>query len=161
MEEKKSWLESDNLSEKEKATLFVEEAKVIQGVINRMATNSFLVKGWTITLIVGVLVLKPEGRQYLLASLLPLFGFWWLDAFFLRQERLFRQLYNHQIVKRTISFDGLFSLDTCPFLRSVPGVFNTMFSPTLLTFYLIILLLIVIGYFITFPVTIPIYWRCC
>lgn len=161
MEKKESWLESVNLSEKEKTTLFVEEAKVIQGVINRMANNSFLVKGWTITLIVGVFVLKPEGRHYLFASLLPVLGFWWLDAFFLRQERLFRELYNHQIVKRTNSFDGLFSLDTSPFFSRVPGVFNTMGSSTLRTFYLIILLLIIIGCFIMFPVTMLTCWRCC
>ena len=151
MSEQESWVDSEGISEKEKATLFIEEAKLIQNVINRMATNAFLVKGWAITLIVGVFVLKPEGHRFLIASLLPAIGFWWLDAFFLHQEKLFRELYNHQIIRRRTSFDNLFSLDTTPFRHVVPDICKVMFSPTLRTFYLIIIVLILICFWMTTP----------
>lgn len=37
-----------------------KEIDLIQGVINRMAQNSFLLKGWTITIIVAVLALTKD-----------------------------------------------------------------------------------------------------
>jgi len=36
----------------------IKELEIIQGIINRMAYNSFIIKGWTITLVVATLLLK-------------------------------------------------------------------------------------------------------
>ena len=38
-----------------------KEIDLIQACINRMAQNSFMVKGWAITLIAVVLALLPES----------------------------------------------------------------------------------------------------
>lgn len=138
----KPWLDKDKISEKEIVTLFIEEAKIIQNIINRMANNSFLVKGWTITLVVGVFILKPEGQRFLFASLLPTIGFWLLDAFFLHQEKLYREIYINRIETRLEYSDDLFSLDTRPFKDKVSGILSVMFSTTLIIFYLMIILLI-------------------
>lgn len=51
----------------------IEEAKIrylemIQGIINRMAGNSFALKGWAVTLISGIFVLagKDTDKMYFL-----------------------------------------------------------------------------------------------
>ena len=65
---------------------FVEELKIIQDIIKRMALNSFLIKGWAITLVVATLLLKGNKYQVLIAFI-PLLVFWFLDAYFLWQEK--------------------------------------------------------------------------
>lgn len=43
---------------------------MIQGVINRMASNSFALKGWAVTLVVGIFVLagKDADKRYFSGS---------------------------------------------------------------------------------------------
>ena len=70
--------------------------ELIQGVITRMAGNSFLLKGWTVTIAAALFALaaaKSDQRLAILA-LFPTLSFWGLDAYYLRQEKLFRKLYD-------------------------------------------------------------------
>jgi hypothetical protein len=78
------------MTEKTLEDYLFEELKLVQGVINRMGSNSFLIKGWAITLIVATLLLKGNNYQFFIAFL-PLFMFWYLDAYFLRLEPLRRE----------------------------------------------------------------------
>ena len=88
----------------------------IQGVINRLATASFRVKGWAVVLASALFVLMKEGLGGLApVSLVPVLIFWGLDGYFLWQERLFRGLYDHVRVLEEVSIDysmdvGAFSL---------------------------------------------------
>ena len=65
--------------------LLIEEVKLVQDIIKRMATNSFNVKTWAITLIVATLLFKGNDK-HLFIAFIPLFAFWYLDAYYLRQE---------------------------------------------------------------------------
>lgn len=81
---------------KDRAKILIEELKILQGVINRMAQNSLECKKWTLALAVGVLSLKIEAISHLyglcvLGVLLACF--YLLDAYYLTQERLFREQY--------------------------------------------------------------------
>ena len=88
------------MSEKEQIEkFFIEELKIIQDIIKRMAFNSFMLKGWAVTLIVATLLLKGDKYQVLIAFI-PLVIFWFLDAYFLQQERLYRELYKWVVVNR-------------------------------------------------------------
>ena len=72
----------------------LKHLEFIQGVINRMANTSFLLRGWSITVIAALFALSTKERELSL-SVLALFlttVFWFLDAFFLWQERLYREL---------------------------------------------------------------------
>ncbi|MBQ5557444.1 MAG: hypothetical protein IIT36_02425 [Aeriscardovia sp.] len=73
----------------------INHLKFVQGVINRMANNSFMLKGWTVTLVVGIFVFAEKDTElYFLVAYIPVIVFWLLDAYYLLQERLYRSLYN-------------------------------------------------------------------
>ncbi|ROL55689.1 hypothetical protein D9V84_11010 [Bacteroidetes/Chlorobi group bacterium Naka2016] len=128
---------------------FLKEVEIIQNIINRMVYNSFLIKGWTVTLVVGALLLKTEKRGAIV-SLIPLFVFWVLDSYFLLQERRYRVLYKWVINNRLTSEDKLFDLDARRFKDQASSYFGAMFSKTLLLFYLGILILLVLYFGVIF-----------
>ena len=71
----------------------IAHLNMVQNVINRMGNNCFLIKGWAITLLSALLtVLWEKGHLWIM--FIPLILFWYLDSFYLRQERLYRNLYN-------------------------------------------------------------------
>ena len=69
----------------------------LQGVINRLSQNSFAIRGWSVTLTSAILAFSStQGNvrgALILLALVPAWIFWGLDAYYLRQERLFRQLH--------------------------------------------------------------------
>lgn len=107
----------------------------IQLTITRMAANSFLLKGWSVTLIAALFALsaKDEAVDFAFIALFPAVMFWGLDGFFLRQERLFRELYDKVRVKDGETID--FSMSTSSFERVVPPWFQVAFSRTLFAFH--------------------------
>ena len=72
---------------------------LVQGVVNRLAGNSFSLKGWSVTLVSALLALaaKDADPRLVAVALLPALTFWGLDGYFLAQERLFRRLYTKLI----------------------------------------------------------------
>lgn len=121
----------------------IEHLKLIQNIISRMANNSFYLKGWTITLVSAfiALLVSSKNYKYIIAALIPLFVFWLLDGFFLREESLYRMLYDN--VRLKAGDDSDFSMDIKPFLKDVDGLIRTCFSKTLITFYAGILTVII------------------
>lgn len=67
----------------------------VQNVITRMNTNSFQLKGWAITIVSALLALYASSDKvlYIFVAIVPVIIFWCLDAFYLKQERLYRKLY--------------------------------------------------------------------
>ena len=111
----------------------IKHLELIQGVINRLATDSFRMKGWTVILVSALLVLLArEGRvEFTWIGIVPVLVFWGLDGYFLRQERLFRDLYDH--VRHLNEEDIDFSMNTGMFRQTWLGA---MFSLTLIPFYI-------------------------
>lgn len=121
----------------------LKEIEIIQNIINRLAFNSFLVKGWAITLIVATLLFRGNKFQVWLAFI-PLVVFWFLDSYFLQQERLYRKLYEWVIKNRPKTDEYLFDMNTDRFKSEVQSRFRIMFSITLGWFYGSIAILIII-----------------
>ena len=73
----------------------IKHLELIQAVIGRMANNSFLIKGWTITISLAGFGLFANSNKtmFLFLVLFSTIIFWILDAYYLREERLFRKLY--------------------------------------------------------------------
>lgn len=94
-----------------------KELDLIQTCITRMANNSFIIKGWTLTLFVALITffnLKNLPDIILIFALISVvFLFSYLDAFYLWQERKYVQLYSDVIKKRQNNdFTHLYSLST-------------------------------------------------
>ncbi|MFJ8745064.1 hypothetical protein ACIRL2_37545 [Embleya sp. NPDC127516] len=65
-------------------------------------------------------------------GLMPIVGFWLLDSYYLRQERLFRKLYD-DVRNPTVPTD-LFAMNVQPYLAVVPWK-RVIWSHTMVNFY--------------------------
>lgn len=74
----------------------IKHLEFIQATIARQASHSFAVKGWSLTVAAAIYAYAAANRSWWLALvvLLPAAAFAWLDHCYLRQERLFRELYD-------------------------------------------------------------------
>jgi hypothetical protein len=114
-------------------------------------------KGWSITLVSALFALaaKEANVRYAALALLPALCFWGLDAYYLREERLFRKLYdavrNGKAVGDPPSVIGNFSMNTSLLTASVKSWKRTLFSRTTfwLHFPIVLAVVIVIIYALT------------
>jgi hypothetical protein len=112
----------------------VKHLEMVQAVINRLASNSFLVKTWSITIATatyGIAVNRSDWRISTIGAFAVL-TFWFIDSYFLRQERLFRLLYDY--VRSDIRAVPRFSMKTTRFNRRVYRR-SVFFSLTLWVLY--------------------------
>jgi len=74
----------------------IKHLEFIQNVITRMNTNSFQIKGWTVAIVSAILAIYASTKNYyfVLSAIFPTVMFWFLDTYYLTQERKFRGLYN-------------------------------------------------------------------
>ncbi|MCK5720322.1 MAG: hypothetical protein KAH84_10300 [Thiomargarita sp.] len=121
----------------------LKEIDLIQAIINRMSNTSFLIKGWAVTMISFIFSFRANETNLVLV-VIPLLLFWFLDAYFLRQERSYRKLYQWVIDNRMQDDSYLFSLNPSRFMQDEKSIFKTMLSITLLVFYGVALLLSII-----------------
>lgn len=102
-----------------------DSGKHLEFIINitaRIERNSFLLKGWTVTLVTALIVAlaaqNTKNNLLYFFAILPAVAFWILDAFYHRQLYFYTQLYNDIRLKdeQTLEDEGSFSLDITPFL---------------------------------------------
>lgn len=107
---------------------------LIQAVITRMGNNSFLLKGWTITLVSAIAAFAADkNKEFLmLLCLVPTIIFWALDGYYMNQEYLFRNLYDKQRLRS--GDDSDYSMVTEP-QSSSRGWLISMIRPTVSLFY--------------------------
>lgn len=123
----------------------LKHLELIQGVINRLSTNSFLLKGWSVVLVSALFALAaPESRAaFVYLAYIPAIVFWGLDGYFLWQERLYRALYDHVRSKADTEID--FSMDTSNFKGSSAGGWpEAVLSRTLLAFHGVLIIAVVL-----------------
>ena len=79
----------------------------IQLVITRMNVNSFLLKGWSVTLVAALFAFaaKDTNIQYVLITYVSTPIFWFLDGYYLSQERQYRGLFNEIRLKKEMQID--------------------------------------------------------
>jgi hypothetical protein len=126
-----------------------KEIDLIQGCITRMAQNSFIVKGWLISILAVSIALLPETiniKLLCIGGVVIIFCFWYLDGFFLKMERLYRWKYEWVIKKRQSTLENVYDLnprnssmwlvDIEGEKRIEPTVWDVMISRTLVPLYL-------------------------
>ena len=113
----------------------VKHLEFIQAVIARMSSNSFLLKGWAVTLVVALFAFTSTSAnaKFIIVAFLPVVMFWLLSGYFLWQERLFIALYNEV---RTGKGQDDFSMGTEKFCGGRNTWLRSTFSTTLSVFYL-------------------------
>ena len=109
--------------------------KMVQGIVNRLSNNSFLLKGWSVILVSALFALAAGGTQiyFVYLAYFPAFAFWVLDGYFLHQERLFRKLYDH--IRAVDEEEIDFSMNTTIVNDQVDSWFRVTFSKTLRIFH--------------------------
>ncbi|ERG68202.1 MULTISPECIES: hypothetical protein [Exiguobacterium] len=121
----------------------IKHLEFIQQTISRMASNSFYLKGWAVTLVAAILAfanVKDMDSRYIYIALIPTIFFWFLDGFYLHQEKLFRKLYDVVRIKSDETID--YSMDTSDFKKDIDSWLIVCFSKTLLMFYFSIIIAI-------------------
>ena len=115
----------------------LKHLEFIQNTITRMGNNSFIVKGWLITIVSALYALaaKDANKDYVLITYFAIPTFWGLNGYFLSQERKFRDLYNAVRVMSEQQID--FSMDTKPYNSFRNSWFSSLFSIASLPLYLV------------------------
>lgn len=129
-----------------------KELDLIQGIIMRMASNSFEVKKWLIGILTAIIVFKHDeliggNNKLIWVLLIPILAFWYLDAFFISIERAYREMYKWVIKYRNQTDKYLYDLNTMS--REFPvnntenlilkknNVWSVMLSKTVWPFYIV------------------------
>lgn len=126
----------------------LKHLEFIQAVISRMATNSFLFKGWAITIAAALAAFAAvEARTALLVLALATTAmFWGLDGYYLWLERCFVKLYSKVATKSPSQIDFTMTPDkNHAFIR---WIWTCLSRPHLWLFYGVILVVDVAGIFL-------------
>lgn len=112
----------------------VKHLEMIQAIVTRLGNGSFLIKGWTMTLAGAFLGFAVNRASWKIAAvaIIPVAGFWILDSYYLRQERLFRALYEE--ARKPGTAVELFSMNVGPYMSSIRWK-NVVVSHTMVNFY--------------------------
>lgn len=113
----------------------LKHLEFIQNIVTRMNANSFVIKGWSVTLVAALFALAADkaNLNFVLIAYLPVIAFWALDGFFLSQEKQYRKLYEEVAAKTETDID--FNLNASTFQSAVGGWFRNAFTKTLIPFH--------------------------
>lgn len=115
----------------------------IQGVISRMNSNSFSMKGWMVAIVSALAAVYASdssnlcGYMYFVVGIPVVLIFCGLDAYYLKMEKQYRDLYNKV---RANPEDTDFSMDACDFKNTMWQAFK---SPSVWILYVSVLILLV------------------
>jgi hypothetical protein len=127
----------------------MKHLELIQGVINRMAHCSFLLKGWSVILVSGLFALaaKEANQLFVYIAYLPVVAFWILDGYYLFQERLYRQLYGDVRNRKPEDID--FGMDASGFKGKGKATWpESILSRSMLLFHGILIVTIIVVMFV-------------
>ena len=80
-----------------------KEIDLLQSCIDRMAKNSFMIKGWFVSIYAVILALLPEKVDVMLLCVVLIVVnilFWYLDGVYLRDEKIYRRIYQWVVEAR-------------------------------------------------------------
>jgi hypothetical protein len=125
----------------------LKHLEFIQAAISRMATNSFLFKGWAITIAAALSAFGAvETKAGLLTiALVSTIMFWALDGYYLWLERGFIDLHNRVVAKRDADINFCMKIDHT---HAAWRWWKTCWRPHLWIFYGTIIIVDAIGIFL-------------
>ncbi len=113
----------------------LKHLEFIQGVINRLSTNSFLLKSWSVVLVSALFALSANepNVRFIMLAYIPAVIFWGLDGYFLSLERVYRKHYERVRIKDSEDID--FSMGTSDIQSGFNGWVSATLSKTLIPFH--------------------------
>ena len=125
----------------------------IQNIITRMNTNSFQIKNLTVTIVAALIAVYASTLKisFIFIGIAPTLIFWFLDTYYLQQERKFRGVYND--VAGVCDKPKEIKPFEMPIQKYKGGTycfFNVFKSKTIIWFYLSIIILLVLTGLILF-----------
>ena len=128
-----------------------QHLEFIQNVITRMNTNSFQLKGLAVAIVTALVGIYATTSNviFVFLGIVPTLFFWFLDGYYLLQERKFRGVYNDVIgLKNDIEVKP-YEMPIHKYTVRIGkqySYWNVFFSQTILWLYFpVIALLIIIG----------------
>jgi len=131
-----------------------QHLEFIQNAITRMNTNSFQIKGIAITIVSALMAIYAATPKviFIFIGILPTLLFWFLDSYYLLQERKFRGIYDDVAELEKNIVVRPYEMPVWKYTKKINKLFsyrNAFFSPTIKWLYLpIIVFLLLIGLFI-------------
>jgi len=125
---------------------------ILQGVINRMASNSAGCKTWCITLVSAIMVVIADKSisSYVWVAMIPVSLFLFLDSYYLGLEKRFIDTYNKFIKKlhsEEAKIEDVFIVDPGGgFWLTLSATFKAAFSPSVWPFYSLLVVMLGIVY---------------
>lgn len=141
-------------SARELDAVAIKHLDFLQSVINRLSHELFAYKGWAVTLITLLFaVAAASGKgQIVPIAMVPALAFWGLDAYYLRQQRLYRALYDAVRDGSADALDGgPLSMDIAPYGEQVAVWWRTLFAKSVALTYGTLLMLTWAVIAFTFP----------
>ena len=126
----------------------LKHLELLQNVIARMNSNSFLLKGWAVTIVSALFALskKDTDSRLLIVAFISIVTFWILDSYFLSQERQYRELYDEVVKIEENLID--FSMNAKGYDKGKNKWICSLFSTTLMIFYMFLILIVLIVKFL-------------
>ncbi|WP_350647165.1 hypothetical protein [Pseudomonas sp. HY13-MNA-CIBAN-0226] len=112
----------------------LKHLEFIQGVVNRLSTNSFLLKGWSVVIVSALFALsaKDSDKGFAMLAYVPAMAFWGLDGYFLALERNYRKLYEKVRIVEPGRIDFAMGIDV---QKGMNDWWKAFLSKTLLVFH--------------------------
>jgi hypothetical protein len=125
----------------------MKHLEFIEAVISRMATNSFLFKGWAITIAAALSAFAAVDTKHglLAIALVSSLMFWGLDGYYLWLERCFVNLYRDVAAKDPAAIDFAMTPNKSDAFTTWV---KTCWRPHLWVFYGAIIAVEVVGIFV-------------
>lgn len=128
----------------------IKHLEFIQGVITRMNNNSFQMKGWMVAIMTALLAVyaSTENDRFVLVAIVPTIIFWFLDTYYLWQERKFRGLYNDVAGITKNNEIKLFAMRPDLYTGGKYSYMNVFSSVTIILVYLPVIVILLAIYFL-------------
>jgi hypothetical protein len=119
----------------------LKHLEFIQSTISRMGNNSFIIKGWLITLVSALYALaaKDANLNYVFVTYFAIPTFWGIDGYFISQERKFRSLYDVVRLKEENDID--FDMNNKLYHNHENSWLASMYSVAIYPLYVITLII--------------------
>ena len=113
----------------------ITHLQFIQNIIDRMNRNSFQIKEWCVGIVSAFLALYANSSNplYIYVAVFPVVVFWFLDSYYLQQERKFRGVYGDVVSKNEKV--SPFQMPIQLYKGKKFGFLNVLTSKTLVLFY--------------------------